>query len=133
MVEVAAQTDRQVWAATDAEGEFFTFGFFAEDDGLALEFLGWQPFQLTPGKGEHLKGVLHLLGREIPVIDPKVAHGNGVTEMTEATCIVVFEYPGSYKRYLGMVVEGVDNVMDIAGEALDCANDLMCSCEVILG
>jgi chemotaxis signal transduction protein len=127
MIQAMTQMDQLMETAQNSEREFFTFGFLEKGGCSELEFLGWQPFQLTSGKTDHLKGVLHLLGREIPVIDPKLVHNDGTTEMTEATCIVVFEHSRPYRCYQAIVVERVEDVMDIASKVVDCDDDFMYS------
>jgi chemotaxis signal transduction protein len=129
MIQAMTQMDQLMETAQNSEREFFTFGFLANDSRIQLEFLGWQPFQLTPGKPDHLKGILHLLGREIPVIDPKIVHGDDTTEMTEATCIVIFEYSRPYRHYQGIVAQTVEDVMNIASKVADHDDDFAYSCK----
>ena len=41
----------------------------------------------------------------------------GVTNLTETTCIIIFEYTESpYRHYRGKVVDAISNVMNIVGK-----------------
>ena len=114
MIQAVTQIDRQVQTAKSRKGKYPAFAFFEKDQGMELEFVGWAKLKLQPDKPHYIRGVVNPWGCEIPVIDIRVLYGKGATEMTDTTCIVIFEHFESYKYYFGMLVEELSNVINIA-------------------
>jgi chemotaxis signal transduction protein len=114
MVRAVTQIDWQAQAAGSGQGRYLIFVFFERDHGMALEFVGWTKLRQKPDKPQYICGVVNPWGCEIPVIDVGLLYGRGATEMTSATCIVIFEHSDTYKYYFGMVVKELSNVVNIA-------------------
>lgn len=111
------QIDKKVQAARSKESKYLTFAFFEKDCGMKLELVGWTqliPQRAQSGKRQCVKGIVTLWGDMIPVIDLKFLHRHGSTEMTDTSCIVIFEYSEPYKHYFGIVVEELSEVLNIA-------------------
>ncbi|MGE3190711.1 MAG: chemotaxis protein CheW, partial [Vicinamibacterales bacterium] len=65
----------------------------------------------------HVKGVINLRGKVIPVVDLRLKFGFNAQEYTERTCIIVVEVAlVSGKMMMGIVVDAVSEVLNI-GEA----------------
>lgn len=116
MTKTAVQIDEQVQAAKSKEGKYLTFAFLEKgpDKKLELEVVGWTQLEVQSNKTGNIKAVVHLWGYEVPVGSPKTLAGTDTGEMTDTTCIIIFEYSEPSKRYLGMVVDAISNVMNIA-------------------
>jgi len=111
------QVDKKMQVAKSKECNYLTFAFFEKEHGMELEFVGWTHLS-APGAqlGRHrcVKGLITPWGGGIPVIDLKFLHGKGSTEMTDSSCIVIFEYSEPYRHYFGIAVEALSNVFNIA-------------------
>lgn len=114
MYGLVSQGDGRVKTAKSEEGEYLTFTFFEKNDGMKLEVAGWTKLRPLPDKPEYIRGDVNPWGYEIPVIDLKVLYGKGPTEMTSATCFVIFQHPELHEDYFGMVVDGLSNVINLA-------------------
>jgi len=58
-----------------------------------------------------MKGVIHLRGEDIPVIDVRLKFGLEEVGYTEDTCIIVVDAG----REVGLIVDAVSGVLDIPG------------------
>ena len=114
MTDRALQIDRQVQVTKSREGKYLSFGFFEKDYGTELEFLGWTELVPKPDKPDYIKGVVKPWECEIPVIDLRILYGKRPTQMTDTTCIVIFEDSEPYRYFFGMVVGDLSNVINIA-------------------
>lgn len=115
MTQTTVQIDEQVQAARSKEGKYLTFAFLdkGRNKKLQLEVVGWTQLEVRSDKSEHVKGIVNLWGHEILVIHPKTSSGRDTAEMTDTTCIIIFEFS---ERYLGMAVPTISRVMNIAGK-----------------
>lgn len=69
----------------------------------------------VPMMPSYLRGVINLRGRVVPVIDLLVRFGRDSTDVSRRTCIVILEiYHNDEQQYLGVVVDAVKAVLDIA-------------------
>ena len=69
----------------------------------------------VPMMPSYLHGVINLRGRVVPVVDLMVRFGRKSTEISRRTCIVILElYHNDEQQYLGVVVDAVKAVLDIA-------------------
>ena len=114
MVQAVTQIKRQMRTAKNRKGKYPAFAFFEKDQGMELEFVGWEKLKPQPDKPHYIRGVVNPWGCEIPVIDLGILYGKGATEMTDTTCIVIFEHFEPYRYYFGMVVKELSNVTNIA-------------------
>jgi purine-binding chemotaxis protein CheW len=70
----------------------------------------------VPQTPEHVKGVINLRGKVIPVIDLRARFGMGRIDYTDRTCIVVVETDsGTGKLHMGIVVDSVSEVLNMKG------------------
>ena|GEM_PF-6182398 len=112
--ESVMQICRRMQTAKSKESKYLTFTFFEKDHGMGLEVVGWTELRPQLDRPAYVKGVVNPWGCGVPVIDLRVLNGNGTTEMTATTCIVIFECNEDYGYYFGIVVEELSNVMNIA-------------------
>ena len=67
-----------------------------------------------------LAKVINLRGRVIPVVDLRAKFGMETVEKTEQTCIIVVEIQREDSTtHIGIVVDSVSEVLDIAGESIE--------------
>ena len=127
MVQAVTQINRQMQTSKSWEGKYLAFAFFEKNHGMELEFVGWAKLKAQPNKPHYIKGVVNPWGCEIPVIDLRDLYGKGATEMTNTTCIVIFEHSELYKYYFGLVVEELSNVINIANGTENKTSQLLLS------
>ncbi|RMF79338.1 MAG: purine-binding chemotaxis protein CheW [Nitrospirae bacterium] len=105
---------------TALSGKVLTFRLGEETFGIAIaavrEIVSLQPMTPLPDAPHHVRGVIDLRGRFIPVVDLRLRLGRGSGEETEATCIVVLQLHGTT---LGVVVDAVEDVMDVEAERVE--------------
>lgn len=101
-------------------------GFFLNDEEYALEISqvqeiirvsGWTRVPNAPG---HIKGVINLRGRIIPVVDPKLRMGFTSGEMTKDSRIIVVE---AGRKVIGMLVDRVSQVLRLPLRTIETAPD----------
>lgn len=106
--------DKQV----SREGKYLTFSLAGEEYGIGIlkvkEIIGLMAITPVPKTPEHIKGVINLRGKVIPVVDLRLKFGMACGESTERTCIIVTEIAtGGNKIAMGIVVDSVSEVLNI--------------------
>lgn len=121
-------------------GKYLTFTLGNEDYGIGIlkirEIIGVMEITAVPQTPEHIKGVINLRGRVIPIMDLRLKFGLEPEEYNERTCIIVVEVQGkSGPVQVGMVVDSVSEVLAIAGEQIESSPSLGISADTenILG
>ncbi len=101
-------------------GKFLTF--FLADEEYALEILkvqeiiGMQEITPIPGAAEHVRGVINLRGRIVPVVDLRRRFGMADATFTPQSCIIVVDVGGTKT---GVMVDSVSDVLKISTEQID--------------
>ncbi len=124
MTEVSTQIAEVNKAVQDREGKYLTFALGPEEYGLEIlkvrEIMGYMEITAVPQTPEHVRGVINLRGKVIPVIDLRTKFGMETTETTDQTCIIVVEITQQDQSFnTGIVVDRVQEVLDIAGENIE--------------
>ena len=124
MAATKTQTQESHGAALEKEGKYLTFALANEEYGLEIlkvrEIIGYIDVTAVPQTPHFIKGVINLRGQVIPVVDLRAKFGMETTEVTEQTCIIVVEITqGSRTCSTGIVVDHVQEVLDIAGSAIE--------------
>ena len=96
------------------QNKYLTFSFFDNGHGMELEFIGWVQIRSKPNKPGYIRGFIGLFGSEIPVIDLRNPHSEGIQGITNRSCIVIFRHFESGRCYFGMLVEELSNIINIA-------------------
>lgn len=103
--------------------KYLTFELGTEVYGLDIlrvqEIIGIMPVTRVPQTPSFVRGVINLRGRVIPVIDLRVKFDTGNAEDTERTCIVVVQVSGKTSSIMGVVVDEVSEVVDIASDQIE--------------
>ncbi|MGE3276431.1 MAG: chemotaxis protein CheW [Vicinamibacterales bacterium] len=100
-------------------GKYLTFALGDEEYGLPVlkvrEIIKILDITAVPQVPGHVKGVINLRGKVIPVVDLRLKFGFEPQAYTERTCIIVVEVALSAgKVMMGMVVDAVSEVLNIA-------------------
>ncbi len=104
---------------TDARaGKYLTFHLANEEFGIRVlkvrEIMGLQEITAVPQTPGHIKGVINLRGKVIPVIDLRLKFGLPAAEYTQRTCIIVSQLQGESSTVLmGIIVDGVSEVLNL--------------------
>lgn len=78
------------------------------------EIRGWSSVTKIPHAPSHVLGVLNLRGSIVPVVDLRMRLDLERAEYTKVTVIIVLSiHAGNGRREVGVVVDGVSDVIDV--------------------
>jgi purine-binding chemotaxis protein CheW len=84
------------------------------------EIIGLMRITPVPGTPAHVRGVINLRGRVIPVVDLRTRFGMPATPDTDRTCVVITQVNGLRgPATMGVVVEDVAEVVDLPPDRLE--------------
>jgi purine-binding chemotaxis protein CheW len=120
-IEVVNQV---VATAADLVGKYLTFALGEEEYGVPVlkvrEIIKMMDITLVPQVPHHVKGVINLRGKVIPVVDLRLKFGFAEQAYTERTCIIVVEVAlASSKVMMGIVVDAVSEVLNISADEIE--------------
>jgi purine-binding chemotaxis protein CheW len=124
MAELAETIDQAVRSNEGREGKYLTFTLDEEDYGIGIlkikEIIGMMPITPVPQTPEHVKGVINLRGKVIPVVDLRLRFRMDSIDYTERTCIIVVEITAEAGTVMiGTVVDSVSEVLTIKAEDIE--------------
>jgi purine-binding chemotaxis protein CheW len=133
--------ERTSGSASTAAGKYLTFAIQRESYGIDVlkvrEIIRLTDITAVPQMPEYVKGVINLRGKIIPVMDLRLRFGFGDIKNTEQTCIVVVQVklPGGKATQMGLIVDGVEEVINIAAGEIEETPDFgaAISAEYIVG
>jgi len=113
----------------DLAGKYLTFNLGDEGYGLEIlkvqEIIGMQEITKIPRTPAYVKGVINLRGKVIPVVDLRRKFEMDAQEVTRKTCIIVVQVSrGETSLIMGIVVDEVSEVLNIAGSQIEAAPSL---------
>jgi len=105
-------------------GKYLTFQLANEEFGIRVlkvrEIMGLQEITAVPQTPAHIKGVINLRGKVVPVIDLRLKFGIPAAEYTQRTCIIVTQVQAESGAVLmGIVVDGVSEVVNLTGSEIE--------------
>ena len=105
-------------------GKYLTFALATEEYGLPVlkvrEIIKLMPITAVPQVPPHVRGVINLRGKVIPVIDLRLKFGLPSQEDTEQTCIIVVQVAtANEKVMMGLLVDGVSEVLNISSQDIE--------------
>lgn len=106
-------------------GKYLTFHLGREEFGIQVmhvrEIIGIQDITAVPGTPAHLRGVINLRGKIIPIVDLRAKFSFPEAAFTETTCIVVVQViQDGDAAMIGLIVDGVSEVLNLsAGDIED--------------
>src|SRR5689334_9369945 len=113
----AAQTDPRA-------GKYLTFQLASEEFGIRVlkvrEIMGLQEITAVPQTPAHIKGVINLRGKVVPVVDLRLKFGVAAADYTQRTCIIVTQIQSETGPVMmGIVVDGVSEVLNLTGAEIE--------------
>jgi purine-binding chemotaxis protein CheW len=105
-------------------GRYLTFKLGKEEFGIQVrhvrEIMGAQDITAVPGTPAHLKGVLNLRGKIIPVVDLRLKFSFPDAPFTQTTCIIVVQVVQDGEQSLiGLIVDGVSEVLNLTAAEIE--------------
>jgi purine-binding chemotaxis protein CheW len=105
-------------------GKYLTFQLASEEFGIQVlkvrEIMGVQDITAVPQTPAHVKGVINLRGKVVPVIDLRLKFGLPAAEYTARTCIIVTQLKSDNSTVLiGVVVDCVAEVLSLSGQEIE--------------
>ncbi len=104
---------------SEMDGKYLTFltegQFFGIPIADVVQIVGMQEITPMPEFPEYVKGIIHLRGAMIPVIDVRLRFNKPAIAYNERTCIVVTNIQESL---IGFIVDEVDEVVKIEAEQI---------------
>jgi len=121
-----AALDRSSHSATGASPaaeagirEYLTFTLGAEEYGVDIlkvqEIRGYDSVTRIPDAPDFIKGVINLRGTIVPVVDMRLKFKLARAEYNEFTVMIILNIA---RRVVGMVVDGVSDVMQLTAEQI---------------
>lgn len=109
--------------ARDEAAQYLTFLLggepFAVGIMLVKEIIEYGRVTPVPMMPPWIRGVINLRGAVVPVLDLAARFGRPLAEVTRRTCIVVVEINDGERRDVGVVVDAVSAVLDIAAADIE--------------
>jgi purine-binding chemotaxis protein CheW len=105
-------------------GKYLTFALAHEEYGVPVlkvrEIMKVLAITAVPQAPPHVKGVINLRGKVIPVVDLRLKFGFPPQDYDERTCIIVVDVAlQASKVMMGVVVDAVSEVLTIAGDQIE--------------
>ena len=125
MSDATQDTLRRTEAALlEKEGKYLTFALGQEEYGLEIlkvrEIIGYIDVTAVPQVPSHVRGVINLRGRVIPIIDLRTKFGMATAALTDETCIIVVEISQDNRTFhTGIIVDRVQEVLDVRGQDIE--------------
>jgi len=118
MPQATLETNRT--ASQSLAGKYLTFKLHDESYGIDVlkvrEIIRLTSITAVPQMPPFVRGVINLRGKIIPVMDLRLRFGFAEAGGTEQTCIIVVQVklPDGKATQMGLVVDGVEEVINIA-------------------
>lgn len=121
-------------------GKYLTFGLAAEEYGIPIlkvrEIIGLLPITKMPEAPSYMRGIINLRGKVIPVVELRSRFGMETVADSEETCIIVVDLSsGDRAQLMGVLVDGVSEVLEIKADEIQDSPSLGQSntCDFVLG
>lgn len=128
-ITMLSTTEPAAASRSDARaGKYLTFQLASEEFGVGVlrvrEIMGLQEITAVPQTAAHVKGVINLRGKVVPVIDLRLKFGIAAAEYTQRTCIIVAQAEAeSGPTLMGVIVDGVSEVLNLSAAEIEDAPD----------
>ena len=111
--------------------EFLTFTLGKEEYGIEIlkvqEIRSYEQVTTIANAPAFIKGVVNLRGTIVPIVDMRIKFNLGEAQYNELTVVIVLNVAG---RVVGMVVDGVSDVISLGAEQIRPAPDFSSSFDV---
>jgi len=109
----------QEQTAAGSGRELLTFTLGSEEYGIDIlkvqEIRGYDAVTTIANAPEFIKGVINLRGVIVPIVDMRIKFKLGEARYDETTVVIILNVA---KRVVGMVVDGVSDVLTLAAEQI---------------
>ncbi|MGZ8459708.1 MAG: chemotaxis protein CheW [Candidatus Deferrimicrobiaceae bacterium] len=124
-----AKQEEKTTEAAKRGGKYLTFDLDDEIYGVNIlkvkEIIGIMDITPVPQAPPHVKGVLNLRGKIIPVMDLRLKFGFKERAYDERTCVIVVELANAAGMLLiGIIVDSVSEVTNITEGEIESTPDL---------
>ena len=105
-------------------GKYLTFALAGEHYGLSVtavrEIIRMTDITPVPQVPSHVRGVINLRGKVVPVVDLRLTFGYEMEECTPRTCIIVADVRlGHHRKSMGVIVDHVSEVLNITRQEIE--------------
>ena len=104
-------------------GKYLTFLLDQEEYGLRIQqvkqIVGMMEITRVPDMPAHIKGIVNLRGKIIPIADLRLKFAMAEKAYTDRTCIIVLEKANESHSLFGVLVDAVSDVAQIAEGQID--------------
>lgn len=121
-----AAADKRTATADLAEvaGQYLTFKLGEETYGLQIltvqEIIKLMEVTRVPRTPDYVRGVINLRGKVIPVVELRKKFSMTPAEDNDLTCIIVVQVnTGDQTVIMGIIVDEVSEVLDVAGNQIE--------------
>lgn len=120
-----ALTDTQQPSGADGTRELLVFALGQEEYGIDIlkvqEIRGYDAVTRIAGAPDFIKGVINLRGHIVPIVDLRLKFKLGDVGYNPFTVVIILNI---FDRTVGVVVDGVSDVIRLADDAIRPAPDL---------
>jgi purine-binding chemotaxis protein CheW len=104
-------------------GKYLTFALANEEYGVPVlrvrEIIKMMDITQVPQVPAHIRGVLNLRGKVIPVADLRIKFGFATADSSPRACIIVVDVGlAGGRMMMGVIVDEVSDVLSIAADAI---------------
>ena len=108
----------------DLAGKYLTFKLDVEEFGLEIlkvqEIIKMMDITRVPRTPAFVRGVINLRGKVIPIVDLRLKFEMEAKGNTDKTCVIVVQVRRRGGRaVMGIIVDEVSEVLDVAGEKIE--------------
>ena len=112
----------------EQQGQYLTFLVGKENLGISIhdvkEIIEISNITRVPMTPNYIRGVINLRGNVVPVVDLSARLSREKSELTKRSCIVLVEITTEDEsQSIGMLVDQVDEILEIANENIQPAPD----------
>ncbi len=130
-MQVTTGAARQAAGGTVEREEFLTFTLGKEEYGIEIlkvqEIRSYEQVTTIANAPAFIKGVVNLRGIIVPIVDMRIKFNLGEAAYNELTVVIVLNVAG---RVVGMVVDGVSDVIQLGPEQIRPAPDFSSSFDI---
>jgi purine-binding chemotaxis protein CheW len=127
-VETEVTQENSNTAGGNGSQEYLTFVLADESYGIDIlkvqEIRGYDAVTKIANTPEFIKGVVNLRGLIVPIVDLRIKFGLGNVVYDEFTVVIILNLNG---RVVGIVVDGVSDVMNLKAGDLRTVPDIVSS------
>ena len=118
-------TKQGAQTSTSAAREYLTFRLDQEEYGIDIlkvqEIRGYEPPTRIAHAPEFIKGVVNLRGTIVPIVDMRLKFNCSKAEYNSFTVVIILNL---HRRVVGIVVDSVSDVMELAADNVRSAPDI---------